>query len=315
MKSKTETKSSPLKIVGVIAIIFLVFIGIGLFFLVIGLLMVGSSGSHDSGNVALISISGPIYVSGSSGLFAEPVTSSESIVEQIKDAAADDSVVAIMFEINSPGGSGVASDEIAQAIRNSGKPTISYIREVGASGAYWVASATDKIYANRFSTVGSIGVIASYIEVSHLLTRYNMTYQRFVAGDNKDFGTPFREPTASERKRFQAQLDQLHTLFIEEVAYGRNLDESYVRSIADGFVWTGQSALDAGLIDEIGGKDEAVQYIEDMFNISVNLKEYYQEPSFLEMLGGFISDFGHSIGLGIGEKMAPQLSQEIVIRT
>src|SRR3990167_6506295 len=133
------------------------------------------SESIESGNVALIKIYGPITTT-DSGSFASSATSSTDIVELIEKAEKNDEIKAIVFEINSPGGSPVASDEIGRAVKDAQKPTVAWIREVGASGGYWIASASDHIIANRMSLTGSIGVIGSYLEFAELLDRYNVTY-------------------------------------------------------------------------------------------------------------------------------------------
>ena len=121
------------------------------------------------GNVAVIPVAGAITVQSQSGLLAEEGATSEKIVKFIEDADEDSMVKAIVLDINSPGGSAVASDEIAAAIKKAGKPTVALVREVGASGGYWVASSADHVIANRMSVVGSIGVISSYIEFAKLL--------------------------------------------------------------------------------------------------------------------------------------------------
>ena len=107
------------------------------------------------------------------------------------------------MEINSPGGSAVASDEIATAVKNAKKPVISLIREVGASGGYWVASASDYIIANRMSITGSIGVISSYLEFSGLMEKYGVGYERLVAGENKDLLTPYKKLEADQKALVQ----------------------------------------------------------------------------------------------------------------
>ena len=114
-----------------------------------------------SGNVALIPIDGVIVGDKDSDFLFESVTSSPEAVELIEKANKNPNIKAIILEINSPGGSAVASEEIANAIRKTNKTTVAWIREAGASGAYWVASATDYVVANRASITGSIVVIAS----------------------------------------------------------------------------------------------------------------------------------------------------------
>src|SRR3989344_139732 len=134
-----------------------------------------------SEKIVIIPITGPLSISENDAGILEPRTATtENILDNIKKARSDSSVKAIIFEINSPGGTVVASKEIADAVKNLKKPNIALIREVGASGAYWVASASDKIVASPMSITGSIGVISSYSEFSKLFDKYGVTYQQLT---------------------------------------------------------------------------------------------------------------------------------------
>src|SRR3972149_2081793 len=178
---------------------------IGFFAAFIASIFSGTEFETIGGNVAVIPIEGVIMGSDSSGLFEETVTSKDTI-KLIEKAEKNPSIKAVLFEINSPGGSAVASEEIANAIRKINKTKAALIREVGASGGYWIASSTDYVVANRVSITGSIGVIASYLEFPGLLGEYNVTYRRLVAGKYKDIGSPFKEMTDEEQKLFQEDL-------------------------------------------------------------------------------------------------------------
>ncbi|MFH1511496.1 MAG: signal peptide peptidase SppA [Candidatus Woesearchaeota archaeon] len=257
-------------------------------------------GIPTGGNIALIPIHGVILSTGASSPFGDAVASSTKIVEFIKQADKNPSVKAIIFDINSPGGSGVASDEIATAIRKTNKTTVSFIREVGASGAYWVASSTDYVLVNKLSYTGSIGVLASYLEFSGLLTDYNVTYQRLVAGKYKDIGTPWKKLTDEERNLIQEQLGDAHEIFIEEVAENRGLSVEVVRRLATGQPIMGYRAKELGLVDSIGGKDEAIRFVEEMYNITADVAEYKQKVTLLDMLASVFSQGFYRMGLGIG---------------
>ncbi len=304
MEERKEKKSS----FGIWVVIIIVIIFLGLISLILAAILSifsGMSGdvseSYGSGNVAIILVKGVILTETSNNFFSSSEEiSSADIVDSIKKASEDTSVKAIVFEINSPGGSGVASDEIATAIKRSGKPTVSYIRDVGASGAYWVASATDKIYANRFSIVGSIGVIGSFIEFSGLMERYNVSYQRFVAGENKDFGVPYRKPTDKERDMYQYQLDQMHQIFIAEVASNRNMSVEEVRELANGFIYTTDDAIKFGLVDEVGGREEVKLYLEKELNMTVEFVEFQKKKNFFDLLTEVSSQIGYKVGYGMG---------------
>lgn len=278
----------------------------------LSLFFLGSDDIPIKGNVALIPVEGIILTGGSNPPFGEGIASSTKIVEFIKKADENPQIRAIVFEINSPGGSGVASEEIAHAIKRVNKTTVSYIREVGASGAYWVASATDQVYVNRMSITGSIGVIASYLEVSGLLKDYNVTYQRLVAGKYKDMGSPFKELTQDERDKLEEQLDVVHQFFIDEVAQNRRLSKNAVRQLATGEPMLGIRAKELGLADGIGGREEATRYVEQQLNITAELAEYREKRTLLDLLSQVVGDSFYRMGLGIGKGVSWQAEAPMV---
>ncbi|MBI1970026.1 signal peptide peptidase SppA [Candidatus Woesearchaeota archaeon] len=254
------------------------------------------------GNVAHIKIYGPIMVTKSGGWMSSG-TSSTDIAELIEKADKAIGVKAILLEINSPGGSAVASDEIARAIKKSNKTTVAWIREVGASGAYWIASATDHIVANRMSVTGSIGVIGSYLEFAELIEQYNVTYRRMVAGKYKDLGSPFKELTEEEESLLQDLLDQLHEEFIQEVASNRNLPYEKTKEIATGMFYLGKQAKELGLVDALGGKEEAIAYLEKQMNATATLAKYEKPKGFWELLTEVFAEHSFRLGEGLGESL------------
>lgn len=283
----------------VIGIIFLLSV---FSFFVLGFvaLMLTDSESVASGNVAVIPIKGVIMIDEDDSLFATGVASSTSVVALIEEAEQDETIEAIVFDINSPGGSPVASAEIARAIKESSKPTVAVIREVGASGAYWAASAADHIIANEVSITGSIGVLASYLEYGDLLERYNVSYERFTAGKYKDMGTPYREMSNEEKTLYQSELDMMHEIFIGAVAENRGLAYDTVEPLATGQIYLGVQAVENGLVDQLGGKHEAYAYIAEQLSIEVTPMPYEEEKSFLEMLASAMDNTAFNVGTGIG---------------
>ncbi len=256
-------------------------------------------GNSRSGNVALIPINGPLTADGSSDLLGTSSVSSAQMVDFINEADSNSEVKVIMLEINSPGGSAVASDEIASAVKKAKKPVVALIREVGASGGYWVASAADYVIANRMSITGSIGVISSYLEFSGLMEKYGVSYEQLISGDKKDIGTPYRKLTEEERALLQAKLDKVHQFFIEEIAANRKLDSSKVERLATGEFYLGEEAYDLGLIDQLGDKDTAEEYIKTKYGLEeVEFAVYEEKKSFLELLQGVFSDWSFSAGQG-----------------
>lgn len=263
--------------------------------LLFGLMIIGSiaavliavmsddSTSTAGANVAVIPIEGVIMASGESNAFAG-IVSSDTLMSDIADAQSDRNIKAVMFMINSPGGSAVASDEIARAILDIEKPSVAVIREAGASGAYWAASSTDHIIANRMSVTGSIGVISSYLSFGEFLDDWNVTYNRLVSGNRKDVGSPFRELDISEEEYLQQKLDRIHNIFIREVAHNRNMSYELLAPYADGSFYLGIEAIEIGLIDELGGESEAIGWLEERIGEEVVLVEYSHEPSFFDIL-------------------------------
>jgi protease IV len=250
--------------------------------------MLGSDGDIDA-NTAVIKITGPISGDSDNGIFAAGGASSTEIVRQLEKARDDDSIEAVILEINSPGGSAVASDEIAQAVkevRAQNKTVVAWIRESGASGAYWIASSADYIVANRMSITGSIGVISSYLQFDRFIADWNVSYNRLISGDNKDIGDPFVNLTNTQRAFLQSKLNRVHGFFIDEVARNRNMSREKVVKLADGSFFLGVEAKENGLIDTLGGKNEAIAYIEQKEGIEVSITEYEPESSLLDILLG-----------------------------
>src|SRR3989338_1389937 len=277
-----------------------VLILIGLFILSYILAGFFSTSGIKLGNVAKIKINGLILTE-DANLWTDSVTSSSDFREFIEDAEKNDAIKAILIEIDSPGGAPVASAEIADAIRSAGKPTVALIRESGASGAYWAASAADKVVAHPLSITGSIGVIGSYMQFSGLLERYNVTYERLVAGSYKDAGSPFKELSLDERKFLQTAIDEIYYYFVASVAKNRNMTFEEVEKMADGKFYTGMQAKKLGLVDELGGQDKAEEILKNMTNLTeIHYAEYEKKRTFFDLLAGVISQQSFALGKGIG---------------
>lgn len=188
-------------------------------------------------------------------------TTPDKIIKKIKFAEMR-RVKAIIFEINSPGGAVVASKEIADAIKKCKIPTVAWIRDVGASGAYWIASACDRIVADICSSVGSIGVLSPHLEFSELMKKYGIGYEDFKSGEYKDMGIPFRKTKEEEREIILKHLTDIHQMFIEEIAKNRGLDKEEVEKYSNGLVFIGKEAKEKELVDRLGGIDEAIKQCE-----------------------------------------------------
>jgi len=292
----------------------LLIIGVGLFllFFVLPLLLSLFDGSK-FGNVAVVSVEGVIGM-GSGSYLGQKMVSSKTVVEFLKDAEERGAVEAVLLEINSPGGSAVASDEIASQIKKMEKPVVALIREVGASGGYWIASAADHIIANRMSITGSIGVISSYLEFSGLMEEYGVGYERLVAGERKDMGTPFKKLEEDERNILQSKLDRIHDFFIKEIAENRGLSEEKIKKIATGEFLLGIEALGEGLVDELGDKDTAEEYLKEKVGLEeIDYVKYAVKKSFLEEMMGVVSNYFFNVGEGIGSVLVKESNKIIMI--
>ena len=272
----------------------------GIIFILVLVAIFAPSVELMDGNTALIPVKGKI-TTGNADMFSPDTVSSQKIVDWIKEAEEDDAIKAIVIEIDSPGGSPVASYEIADAIKKATKPTIALIRESGASGGFWAATAADVIFANPMSITGSIGVIGSYVEFAGLIEKHNMTYRRFVAGDHKDAINPLKKLTPEEAKLFQEKIDKLHDYFITAVAENRKLPKKQVEKDADGFIMLGAEAKEKGYIDLLGGRDEVKEYLKTEKGIKEpEFREYKSTPGIFDLFGASFNNFGYFLGKGLG---------------
>jgi protease-4 len=184
------------------------------------------------------------------------ILDSNVVVGQLKKFADDDSIKAIIIRVNSPGGGVAASEEIYRAVKRvrdeKKKRIVASISTVGASGAYYVSSATNKIYADNGSVVGSIGVISEWVNYGDLLKWAKLKPEVLTVGKFKDTGDPSRDMTPEERAYLQSLIDNMYGQFVQAVADGRHANVADIKAIADGRVWTGQQALALHMIDQLG---------------------------------------------------------------
>src|SRR5438876_3639232 len=186
------------------------------------------------------------------GVIVDP----KDVVDQLRKFTDDDSIKAIIVHVNSPGGGVAASEEIYRQVKRvrdeKHKYIVASIETVGASGAYYVSSATNKIYADSGSVVGSIGVIAEWVNYGDLMRWAKLKPELLKVGKFKDTGDPTRELTPEERQYMQGLIDNMYGQFVQAVADGRHTKVEDIKPIADGRVWTGEQALGMHLIDQIG---------------------------------------------------------------
>jgi protease-4 len=185
------------------------------------------------------------------------ILDADTVDTQLRKFGDDSSIKAIILHINSPGGGAAASQEIFHEVvrvrQEKHKRIIASVESVGASGAYYIASGCDKIYANDASVVGSIGVIMEWTNYGDLMKWAKLKNIVIHAGTLKDAGDPTRDMTPQEQAYFQSLVDNMYGQFVHDVATGRHTTDDKVRPLATGQVWTGQQAIPLGLIDRIGG--------------------------------------------------------------
>ncbi len=249
-------------------------------------------------NVALIRINAPI--SSSQEYLFSNYLDSQSVVKLLERAEQLPNIKAVLLEINSPGGSAVSCEEIVKKVSSMNKTVVSWIRDIGTSGAYWIAASSDYIVASKASVVGSIGVYSSYLEFSGLLEKYGINYRRLVSGEFKDIGTPYRNMTTEEEELFKQRLRVLDEYFVEDVAEKRKLNNSVKKEISKAMFYLGEEALDLGLIDRIGGEKEALEYIKGVINETPKVFEMKKQKSFTERLASVFSKQSFLLGYGVG---------------
>ena len=198
-------------------------------------------------------------------------SSSENIVSLIMEAEEDWNIDAIILEIDSYGGSPVAAEEIANALKIAKKPTIALIRGGGVSAAYIAATGADKIFASKNSDIFGMGVTMSYLDYSEANRRDGIKYVELSSSEFKNSGDPDKSLSQKEKDVLMRDVNIMHQNFVELIANNRNLGIKYVSKLSDGSTMLGQMALENGLIDEIGDIFDAQNYLEDLIGYETDV--------------------------------------------
>jgi len=190
-----------------------------------------------------------------------PILDSKDVIDELKGHVKDPSIKAIVLRIDSPGGAVAPSQEIYEEIRKAvtKKKIVVSMGSVAASGGYYIAAPATRIVANPGTLTGSIGVIMEIPNVEGLMNKIGVKTEVIKSGRHKDIASVFRGIKKEEREILQGVLDNVHEQFIKAVAEGRKMLIEDVQRIADGRVFTGEQALKAGLVDEIGNLEDAVK--------------------------------------------------------
>lgn len=219
------------------------------------------SGSGD-GKVLLLDLSGVISSQDKDGLIPQPNLLA-TFKEELTKASKDEKVKAVVLRINSPGGTVNASDILYHELKtfkaNKKIPVIASMMDVAASGGYYLAMATDAILVHPSTVTGSIGVIMLTVNAKGLLEKVGVEANAITSGPRKDMGSPFRTMTAEEKLIFQGVIDSFYDRFLAVVQEGRpRLSADQIKKLADGRIYSGEQAKTAGLVDEVGYLDEAI---------------------------------------------------------
>ena len=243
--------------------------------------------------VLLLQVAGPIVDYESVGIFGSTRDTVESVRKQLELATDDDSVKAVLLEVNSPGGGITASDTVHHVIaefkKETGKPVVAYFADVAASGGYYISAGADKIIAHPSTVTGSIGAIIGLMNFEGLFEKIGLKDITIKSAPLKDMGSPTRPMTPEEEEIFRGILTSVHDRFVQVVAEGRkNLTIDQVRKLADGRVYTGQQAKELGLVDGLGYREDAFETAKEMAGIAeARLVRYERSLSLLRMLSGY----------------------------
>ena len=282
--------------------VLIVLIGIWAFGFLVSSIVNSNDNKVLQDQVLVVPIKGVISSSSSSSLFESSGLNLDSTLKSLKKAKEDNTIKAVVLEINSPGGTVIASRELANAVKNLDKPTVAVIREVGASGAYWVASSADIIIADELSITGSIGVISSYLQFSKIMEEYGITYERLTAGAYKDLGSPYKELTQNERNILQSKLDIIQRVFINEVKENRQITD--LNRVSTGEFFLGVEAKELGLIDKFGDRDTAIEEAKTLANLKdPRIIEFKEKTSLFNIFSLISKESFYYLGRGIGSEI------------
>ncbi len=253
-----------------------------------------------TGNVAVVRLYGPIADGARTADWIE-------LVRRLRESRR---VPAVVLDIDSPGGSATASDSMFLALQRlaAKKPLVAAIRGTGASGSYLAALAARTIVAQPHAIVGSIGVISAGPRLPRLLERLGVSVTENRAGRLKGMGAPWREETEEERAKEQAIVDAFYDGFVARVAKGRRLTEERVRELATGEVWLGETAMELGLVDEIGDLEHAVELAAGAAGVPPRSAPVRLRRPLLERLAGRL---GTSLAAAVSDELEARLESRL----
>jgi protease-4 len=233
-------------------------------------------------------------------------------VRMLKAIEENKRIRALVIDIDSPGGGAGASEYLFRAVQKVAKqkPVIAFIRGTGASGSYMVACAATKVLAVPMAVVGSIGVISMRPILYEMLEKIGARMEITKSGRLKDMFSNFREPTPEEKEKEQALIDSFYDRFVEIVAEARGMEQDRVRELATGEIFTATQAKDAGLIDDLGDIDEAIDLAQSLANLTERKVTYVKPHRSLRerLLSGTATSMVDSIAYAVeGRLLGPRI--------
>jgi protease-4 len=240
--------------------------------------------------VAIVHAEGAI-VSGDSDqqLFGGRMVGDRSMRKLLSDLREDEDVAAVVLRVNSPGGSGLASDNIwreLERLKAAEKPIVVSMGDYAASGGYYIAAPADWIVAQPGTLTGSIGVFGGKINLAGAWENLGVTSHTWQRGRMAMLLSPMADFSEEERGKFKSFLQSFYDVFLDRVASGRDLERADVDAIAQGRVWTGEQALERKLVDELGGLDEALARARELAHLGddVRIERFPKRRTFLEQI-------------------------------
>ncbi|KAL0050980.1 hypothetical protein WJX82_011683 [Trebouxia sp. C0006] len=282
-----------------------------------------TSGSKSKPQVAVITATG-IIVSGTSapGLRQQKQIGSSELGQELQKARLDPKVKAVVLRVDSPGGSAVGSDAIYQEVvkvQQAGKPVVVSMGNLAASGGYYISASADKIVAQPGTITGSIGVAFGKFNAAQALKDQGINVDTVAVGRNATAQSLFHDFTKEQRRQVNVLMDRTYGHFLSRVSVGRNMTLSETREVAKGRVWTGEDALQHGLVDQLGGLADAVHLAKQQAGLSqeddaVEVIDFPPPKSFIQVLREALSKQPQGFGMmaAAASLIEPQLGTDTV---
>lgn len=244
--------------------------------------------------IAMINIEGTIIDTGTEpGMFSGEQYNHQLVIESLKQIIEDDTIKAILLNVDSPGGGVYESAEVHKYLteaKEAGKIIYSSMGGMAASGGYYVSAPADQIFASNETMTGSIGVIMQALNFEQLAEDLGIEFNTYTSGDMKEMLSATREPTEEETEYVQGMVDSMFDDFVQVVADGRGMSEDEVRDLADGRIYLGEDAMDIGLVDQIGYIEDATAALKEEIGGNPQIIEY-----------GYTNNFaGINLNYGVG---------------